>query len=93
MTSRVYRLASAYALHNGDSHKGIAYLFNIESGKVYKLNGVSYTMLASFDGKKTTEQILSELLARYRAEPQRIQADFKSLTETWVNGRILEERR
>ena len=93
MTGRIYQLASAYALHNGVSHQGIAYLFNVETGKVYKLNGVSYTMLASFDGKKTAKQILSELLARYRAEPQRIEADFESLTETWVKDKILEERR
>lgn len=93
MNGKVYQLASAYALHNGNSPKGAAYLFNIETGKVYKLNGVSYAMLASFDGKKTTEQILGELLARYRGEPERIEADLRSFTDRWVKSKILEERR
>ena len=93
MNGKVYQLATAYALHNGDSPKAAAYLFNVETGKVYKLNSVSHTMLASFDGRKTTDEILGELLARYRGEPGQIESDFRALTETWLQSKILEERR
>lgn len=93
MNDTIYSLSEDYALFHGDFASGGYFLFNLASGKIFRLNKVSHAMLETFDGKQSVEEILQGLSARYNAEKERVQADFLSLLEQWVKQGILTERR
>jgi hypothetical protein len=84
-----YILSTDYALHKDENDSGQYLLFNIQTGKIFKLNKTSYYMLESFDGEASVDQIQSKLLIKYQGDENQIVGDFLSLTKQWVARGIL----
>ncbi len=93
ISSKVFFLSEDYVLHHTNFESCSFMLFNIKTGRIYRLNNVSFSMLKAFDGHRTCEQILYDLHARYDIDFQCISADFSHLLDIWVNKGILVERR
>ena len=87
--NEVYRLSDSYSLFKGDFNEVKYFLFNIEDGTIYKLNGVSYDMLCLFDGKKEVAKILSCFLNQYNGDEEQIKSDFYKLVSSWLAKKIL----
>ncbi|MEN6460831.1 MAG: PqqD family protein [Syntrophomonas sp.] len=85
----IYRLSESYSLFKGDFKEVKCFLFNIENGTIYKMNGVSYDMLSLFDGNKNVKEILDLLLNQYIGEKEQIKSDFYDLVRSWLEKKIL----
>jgi len=86
---QIYKLSESYSLFKGDFKDTKYFLFNIEDGTIYKLNGVSYDMLSLFDGKKNTDEILGCLLSIYNGNEEQIKSDLLNLVSSWLEKKIL----
>lgn len=87
--NEIYKLSESYSLFKGDFKEVKCFLFNIEDGTIYKMNGVSYDMLSLFDGKKDINEILGLFLNQYNGEAKQITSDFYNLVSSWLEKKIL----
>ncbi len=89
MENKVYALSSSYSLFKGEFNDIKYYLFNIEDGSIYRLNEVSYDMLALFDGKRDANKVFTLFNDMYQGEKDTMMIDFKNLLQTWLDKEIL----
>lgn len=92
MLDRVYSLANDYALYHFEGQRDRYFLFNIRTGKIFRLNCVSYRMLESFNGERRVCEILQILSRRFSAEEAVIREDLIRMIDTWVGCGILVQR-
>lgn len=88
-TEIVYKLSDNYVLFHGQLDEDRHYLFDIQSGKVFRLNAVSYAMLESFDGEKTVEGVVAELTKQFDASENEIRNDLLEMVQVWLDRGIL----
>jgi hypothetical protein len=69
--------------------KGLFWLFDITSGKSYKLNEVSYSILSSFDGEKNLKSIKNNVLMLYGADKEIISNDFDEFVNNCIEKEII----
>jgi len=93
MMNQVFALSTDYALQHGDFAPRGYFLFNLQSGKIFKLNKVSYAMLEAFDGSRSVDGVVQAMLARYNVDVGRVSSDLSALVDQWVKQGILVERR
>lgn len=92
LLNKILTLSDEYCLYNNDLKVKKYYLFNIVEGSIFTLNEVSYDMLSLFDGKKTTEGIISDLQSIYDVDKNELEEDFNKLLAKWIDKKILIER-
>ena len=93
MTSQVLELSTDYALHHGDFVSGGFFLFNLTTGKIFKLNKESHTMLAAFDGNRRVDEVLKTMLKCYDAPEEQVSTDFSTMIDRWLEQGILVEKK
>lgn len=90
----VMRLADNQFLYRLDD--SLMWLFDIETGKHYKLNEPSYFVLSLFDGERTIAEIRRLFVERYSgsgvAEAELLE-DFKSLMNHLINDDLITLRK
>lgn len=88
----IYILAERYSLYSAEFKEHKYYLFDISDGTQYKLNEVSYAILASFDGQKTCSQVYQTLQEIYDVSNDRLKSDYETLLTDCLDKGILRER-
>lgn len=89
MENKVYTLSNSFSLFKGEFNKEKYFLFNIEDGTIYRLNEVSYDILALFDSVRDIEAVLLRFINLYQGEHDRMKADFGKLLQSWIDKKIL----
>jgi len=88
MINEIYKLSNNYALYNYDSEKGPFLLFNFDTGIIYHLNKVAYSMIELIDGVRSMEDVLQLLFLKYQAPQEEIKNDFSELLKKWIDNEI-----
>ena len=90
----VMKLADNQFLYRLDD--SLMWLFDIETGRHYKLNEPSYFVLSLFDGKRTIAEIRRLYVERYSrsgvAEAELLE-DFKSLLDHLISDSVITLRK
>lgn len=89
MENRIYVLSNSYSLFKGEFTDKKYYLFNIEDGSIYRLNEVSYDMLALFDGNRDINMVFELFNNIYQGERNTMMSDFKKLLQVWLDKELL----
>jgi len=89
MNNEVYFLADNYSLYQGDFKSKKLFLFDIVEGSIFRLNEVSYDMLALFNGERSLQQVISTLASIYEVEISQLESDLNNMLERWVERRVL----
>lgn len=94
MNKLVMKLADNQFLYRLDD--SLMWLFDIETGKHYKLNEPSYFVLSLSDGKRTIAEIRKLFVERYSGSgvsEAELLEDFKSLFEHLVSDNVIAPKK
>ena len=88
MTGKL-KLSANYLLQKRDAPEGDDFLFDIQTGSVYKLNSSTYDFLSLCDGTLDYDSVLQKFCGIYSVTPEQAKADFDPLVAKWVEMQIL----
>ena len=83
------KLTKDYMLHKVDGENPAFFLFNIASGKMFKLNTTTYNFLSMCDGTRSISSIITTLAKDYQVDYQHVEKDFLPLIKKWFELNIL----
>jgi methyltransferase-like protein len=90
LTKAVMKLADNQFLYKLDD--SLMWLFNIDNGEYYDLNGTSFFVLSLLDGKRTVGEI-SRLYVEHYSESdvaeEVLLKDFNSLIDNLIDARVV----
>lgn len=88
----IFSLASDFVLSPSLEDKNRFHLFNIESGKIYKLNKVTYEFLSLLDGKKQLCDVYALLHAKFAVSPDLLYNDMEEILDKLITHSVLVQK-
>jgi hypothetical protein len=82
-----YKLLPQYILHNDGADKYM--LFDTQTGDIYKLNAVSFTILSLCSGEYTSDEIKDEILKMFDVALDVLNKDFNDIVAKFLNENII----
>ena len=86
---KFFTLSDDYMLHRGNDGEKDFFLFNVSTGKIYKLNETSFTILESFAEDLSFAAVLDNLTKKFSIEKSVLITDLSGLMEKWIEKGIL----
>ena len=86
----VVSFSEGYVLYGGMENESNYFVFNTSSGKIFKLNRVSFLMLSSLDANKTLAESLDHVTKLFDCERSEVESDFTNLISSLLNKGILQ---
>ena len=89
LLERKMKLSSDYMLHKDENTHPVFFLFNINSGTMFKINETTSDFLSMCDGTKSISDIILMLAKDYKIDYECVKNDFLPLVKKWVDLNIL----
>ena len=86
---KFFTLSDDYMLHRGNDGEKDFYLFNVSTGKIFKLNETSFTILESFSEDLSFAAVLDSLTKKFSIEKSVLIKDLSGLMEKWTEKGVL----
>ncbi len=86
---KFFTLSDDYMLHRGNDGEKDFFLFNVSTGKIFKLNETSFTILESFSEDLSFTAVLDNLSKKFSIEKSVLIKDLSSLMVKWTEKGIL----
>lgn len=88
---KFFTLSDDYMLHRGNDGEKDFFLFNVSTGKIFKLNETSFTILGSFSEDLSFAAVLDNVTKKFSIEKSVLIKDLSGLMEKWTESGILIE--
>lgn len=88
---KFFTIADDYMLHRGNDREKDFFLFNVSTGKIFKLNETSFTILESFSENVSFSAVVDNLTKKFSIEKGVLIKDLSSLMEKWIESGVLVE--
>lgn len=79
MKNELLVLSSSFTLHETDVEKGVAYLFNVDSGIIHRLNKTAYDIVSAFNGHDSIANIINTIASMYDVNESELTDDFSNV--------------
>lgn len=86
---KIFTLSDDYMLHRGNEGEKDFFLFNVSTGKIFKLNETSFTILESFSDNLSFSDVLDNLTRKFSVEKGILIKDLSGLMEKWTENGVL----
>jgi hypothetical protein len=86
---KIFTLSENYMLHRGNDGEKDFFLFNVSTGKIFKLNETSFTILESFSDNLSFSDVLDNLTKKFSIEEDVLIKDLSGLMGKWTENGIL----
>jgi hypothetical protein len=88
---KFFTLSDDYMLHRGNDGEKDFFLFNVSTGKIFKLNETSFTILESFSENVSFSAVVDNLTKKFSVEKGILIEDLSGLMEKWTESEVLVE--
>lgn len=88
---KVFTLSDYYMLHRGNEGEKDFFLFNVSTGKIFKLNETSFTILESFSENVSFSAVIDNLTKKFSVDKDILIKDLSSLMKKWIEIGVLVE--
>lgn len=85
----VFSLASDFVLSPSLEDTNRFHLFNIDSGKIYKMNKVTYEFLSLLDGKRQLCDVYVALQAKFAVSAELLYKDIEEVIDRLITHSII----
>ncbi len=86
----IVSFSEGYILYGGMENESNYFVFNTSTGKIFKLNRVSYLMLSSLDGSRTIVEALDRITRLFDCEIKEVESDFANLISSLLDKGIIK---
>lgn len=88
---KFFTLSDDYMLHRGNDGEKDFFLFNVSTGKIFKLNETSFSILEGFSGNVPFSTVIDNLTKKFAVEKSILIKDLTGLMEKWTETGVLVE--
>jgi len=86
---KFFSLSEDFMLHRGNEGEKDFFLFNVSTGKIFKLNETCFIILESFSENLSFSDVLDSLTKKFSVEKGVLIKDLSCLMEKWVENGVL----
>lgn len=82
--------SEGYVLYGGMANESNYFVFDTSSGRIFKLNRVSYLMLSTLDGNRTLIEALDCVISLFDYDAKEVETDFVNLITSLLDKGIIK---
>lgn len=89
MMQRVFTLSDDCILHRGIEGERYFFLFNVSTGKIFRLNETSFIILESFSENSPLSSVIDNLTKKFSVDKDILIKDLSGLIKKWIEIGVL----